>query len=181
MVYLFNNFNISFLYRGVKQTSNLRTSKFIFEFEFGILNFDIRVKFALEQMFTQSVCEWDAMSLFFAGSWCPPLHQPIAVAYGDAVSVWLPLPLPPHTSSVAAFTLHRNIEVYTHAHATAAFNKQRRSATVIRSFDSVNGVMASRWQDAAVTADALPNKEQLVHPDHPCCTTTTAESALTMA
>jgi len=36
------------LFRDVKRTSNLRTSKFIFEF--GILTFDIRVKFALEQM-----------------------------------------------------------------------------------------------------------------------------------
>jgi len=27
-----------------------------------------------------SVCEGDAMSLFFAGAWRPPLHQPIAVA-----------------------------------------------------------------------------------------------------
>jgi len=34
--------------RDVKRTSNLRTSKFIFEF--GILTFDICVKFALEQM-----------------------------------------------------------------------------------------------------------------------------------
>jgi len=34
--------------RRVKQTSNLGTSKFIFEF--GILTFDIRVKFAVEQM-----------------------------------------------------------------------------------------------------------------------------------
>jgi len=36
------------LTRDVKRTSNLRTSKFIFEF--GILTVDIRVKFALEQM-----------------------------------------------------------------------------------------------------------------------------------
>ena len=41
------------------------------------------------------------MSLFFAGGWRPPLHQSIAVASGDAVDVWLPLPPPPHTSSVA--------------------------------------------------------------------------------
>jgi len=34
--------------RDVKRTSNLRTSKFIFEFE--ILTFDIRVKFALEHV-----------------------------------------------------------------------------------------------------------------------------------
>jgi len=34
--------------RDVKRTSNLWTSKFIFEF--GILTFDIRVKFVLEQM-----------------------------------------------------------------------------------------------------------------------------------
>jgi len=34
--------------RDVKRTSNLRTAKFIFEF--GILTFDIRVKFALEQI-----------------------------------------------------------------------------------------------------------------------------------
>jgi len=81
----------------------------------------------------------------------------------------------------AAFTLHRNIEAYTHAHATAAFNKQSRSATVIRSFDRVNRVTASRLQDAAVAADALPNKEQLIHPDHPCCTATAAKLALTMA
>jgi len=34
--------------RDVKRTSNLRTLKFIFRF--GILTFDIRVKFVLEQM-----------------------------------------------------------------------------------------------------------------------------------
>jgi len=72
-------------------------------------------------------------------------------------------------------------ETLKHAHTTAAFNKQCRSLTVIRSFDRVNGVTASRWQDAAVAANALPNKEQLIHPDYPRCATTAAKSALTMA
>ena len=36
--------------KDIKRSSNLQTSKFIFEFELGILTFDIRFKFALERM-----------------------------------------------------------------------------------------------------------------------------------
>jgi len=67
-----------------------RTSKFIFEF--GILTFDIRVKFALEQMWALK-CLWTRGDVFvLCRRLTPPLHQLIAVASADAVGVWLPLP-----------------------------------------------------------------------------------------
>jgi len=89
------------LSRDVKRTSNLRTSKFIFEFEFGILTFDIRVKFTLEQMWALKSLR-TRRNVFVLCRRLMPATSP-ADCRGDRQRCWCLItpPAPPHTSSVA--------------------------------------------------------------------------------
>ena len=99
--------------RDVKRTSNLRTSKFTFEF--GILTFNIRVKFALEQtwalkyLWTRRLCSLPAVD---AGRFTSRLPWPPAMLLvSDYPSRPTPLVLPSVSESARFDSSHASVLV----------------------------------------------------------------------
>jgi len=91
--------------RDVKRTSNLRTSKSIFEF--GILTFDIRIKFALEQMCTLK----PTARRFNSRLLWPPATMLVSYFPSRPRARAIPLVLPSVSQSTQSDTCHASILV----------------------------------------------------------------------
>jgi len=91
--------------RDVKRSSNLRTSKFIFEF--GILTFHIRIKFALEQMWALK----PTARRFNSRLLCPPEMMLVSYFPSRPRARPIPLVLPSVSQSAQSDTCHASILV----------------------------------------------------------------------